>query len=345
MAVTQLSDLTIVPKVFYQSMAQESLNKDVLLTSGVVVRDRQLDEFLSGSIGGKTVEVRRLAALADNDPNISTDDPATKAVPDKLGDVSTTAVRQSLNKAWSQMDLAADLYGSDPLGSISGRLSKYWQSVRQTRILQSLQGVLADSVANHSSDLVIDVTGGDALASAAITEKNFMNSNAIIDAAALMGDRSSDLAVLIVHSAVYATMEKLNLITTEKLSDTNIFISHYMGFRILRDDNTTVELRTPTGGTPPPPYNVYYSYLFGPEAIVVGEGLPKNPVEIQRDALAGNGGGQETIVSRVEWILHPQGYKCGLDVTPTPAQLKTAANWTRAYDRKRLKFSCIKSRG
>jgi hypothetical protein len=344
MAVTQLSDLAIVPKFFSQEMMLDALERDLLIGSGAAVVDPALDAFLNGQMGGKTVEVRSLGPIAPVDANISTD-LATLAVPQKLGDVSTIAVRQSLNQAFSSMDLVADLYGNDPLGSVMGRLGKYWTTVRQNRVLASIQGILADSVANHDSDLVVDVTGGDALAEAAVTAANFINSGPIIDAAALMGDRAQDLTALAVHSVVYATMEKLNLITTEKLSDTNIFISRYMGFPILVDDGLTVEPRVPGGTSPPPPYNVYYSFLFGYGAISLGNGTPLNPVKVERSELAGTGGGQETLVSRVEWIIHPNGYKCNLDATPTMTQLKAKESWTRAYERKRIKLAVIKSRG
>jgi hypothetical protein len=345
MAVTQLSDLVIVPKMFNQGVTLEALEKDLLIGSGAAVVDPALDAFLNGPMGGKTVEVRSLGPLAPVDANISTDLP-TQAVPQKLGDVSTVAVRQSLNQAFSSMDLVADLYGSDPLGSVMGRLGKYWTTVRQNRVLASIQGILAASVDGEgNSDLIVDITGGDALPDASITAANFINSGPIIDAAALMGDRDQDLTGLAVHSVVYATMQKLNLITTEKLSDTNIFISRYMGFPILVDDGLTVERRVPTGSTPPPAYNVYYSYLFGYGAISLGNGTPLNPVKIERSELAGTGGGQETLVSRVEWIIHPNGYKCNLDATPTMAQLKAKESWTRAYERKRIKLAVIKSRG
>ena len=87
--------------------------------------------------------------------------------------------------------------------------------------------------------------------------------------------------------------------------------------------------------------NKYYSYLFGAGAIALGVGAAKTPFEIDRNPSAGNGGGEEIVYSRAEWIIHPQGFSYGLDTTPTIAELENAANWTRAFERKRIALAAI----
>lgn len=326
MAVTQLADMTIVPAVFSQNMVLESLALDAFVQSGVVVQDAQASAFLNGPVGGKTYNPRYMGPLADTDPNISNDDPAVKSVPDKVSGVKNTAVRQSLNKSWSSMDLVADLNGADPVGVIQSQMAKYWLTVRQKRTLLSLQGVIADSVANHAGDMVTDIsgaTGADAM----------INPDAIIDARAQLGDRDGVLTGMAVHSTVLATMRKLNMIDTIPYSVGVINMPSYLGLPLLVDDGMTF-----TGGN-------YYTYLFGPGAVALGVGQPKVPYEVKRDPDAGNGGGQETVFSRVEWIVHPQGFEFGLSDTPTPAQLSDAANWTRAWSRKRIALAAIISKG
>ena len=214
----------------------------------------------------------------------------------------------------------------DFIGMIQSQIAKYWLTVRQKRLLASLKGIMAESVDDHGSDMVQDITGN--------TGANaLINAYAIIDAAATMGDRDTVLTSIVVHSTVLATMRKLNLIDTIPYSVANINFPAYLGKPILVDDGMTV-----VGGN-------YYTYLFGSGAIALGVGSPKMPFETQRTPAAGNGGGQETVFSRVETVIHPQGYKFKLDSTPTMAQLEDAASWERAWERKRIPVAAIISRG
>jgi hypothetical protein len=347
MAVTRLSDLSVVPSVFGRGVNLESLRLDALVQSGAVVHQPELDAFLNGDQGSPKYIVRQLAPLGEGlDPNISSDNPAEISTPGKVSDLQTSAVRQSLNVSFAEMDLAVDLYGSDPLLQLQGQLAKYWMGVRQKRLLSTIQGLIADSLANWGGDLLVDRSG---VAYATLTDAQLIGSDAIIDAAARMGDRSRDLRGLIVHSTVYATMQKLNMIEQIRLSENDMYIDSFMGFPVIRDDGLTVEVVPPRaaaeGVSAHPAYNLYYSYLFGNGAFATGVGQPKTPYEVDRKPDAGNGGGMETIYHRVEWILHPQGYRCELEECPTVAQLEAAATWKRAWERKRIPLTVIKTRG
>ena len=343
MPVTRISDLAIVPSIFAQGYTLESLEKDLLIQSGAVTRDAEIDNFLSNTMGGTNFTVRRHGPLnADDEHNISTDDPTQFAEAKKISALQTVAVRQSINQTWSEMDLAVDLYGVDPLGDLTSQIGKYWLSRRSRILLASIQGLLADSEANHDGDMVVNISE----ATTAPTAANLINGSAIIDAAASMGDRAQDLTGIAVHSTVMATMQKLNMIETQQLSDTNIYFPTFMGFPIINDDGlTVVNVPAVSGGSPKPAYKQYFSYVFGPGAFALGFGQPKTPFAIKRDELAGNGGGQETYISRIEMILHPRGYTCNLTSTPSMAQLQTASTWTRVYDRKRIPLAVIKSNG
>lgn len=89
----------------------------------------------------------------------------------------------------------------------------------------------------------------------------------------------------------------------------------------------------------------YYSYLFGAGAIALGVGNPKMPFAVHRDEAAGNGGGEEVVHSRLEWVIHPQGFSFGKDTTPTMEQLQDSTNWTRNYERKRIPLAVLVSQG
>lgn len=334
MATTRLSDLVVVPEVFGNSMNLQSLALDLFVQSGVVVGDPTLNAFLSSETGGETFSPRFLGPLDDTDPNMSTDDPAQKSTPEKIVGSKNTAVRQDMNKSWSSMDLSAMLYGSDPIAAIQSMIAKYWLTVRQKRTLSSLRGIIADNVASNSGDMVNNVSGGAGAAS-------LFSPEAYIDAKATMGDRMSQLSALAVHSVVYSTMLKQDLIDYIKPSDDSLeLIPTYQGARVLVDDGMTT-----TGSSPDV---LYYSYLFGPGAIAMGTANARVPFEVDRNPEAGNGGGEEVLYSRVSAMIHPQGFQwtgpSGAG-NPTMAELISAANWTRAWERKRIPLACLITKG
>lgn len=334
MATTRLSDLVVVPEVFGNSMNLQSLALDLFVQSGVVVSDPTLNAFLSSETGGETFSPRFLGPLADTDPNMSTDDPDQKSTPEKITGSKNTAVRQDMNKSWSSMDLAAMLYGSDPIAAIQSMIAKYWLSVRQRRLLASLRGIIGGNKASDGSDMVIDISTGTGATA-------YFNPEAYIDAKATMGDRMGQLSALAVHSVVYSTMLKQDLIDYIKPSDDSLEqIPTYQGALVLLDDGMT------TVGAAPD--TVYYSYLFGPGAVAMGTANARVPYEVDRNPEAGNGGGEEVLYSRVSAMIHPQGFQwtgpSGAG-NPTMAALISAANWTRAWERKRIPLACLITKG
>lgn len=335
--MTRLTDLTIVPEQFTAGMFQQSLALDSFVQSGVAVVDPRVSAFLNSEVGGESMSMRFIKPLGEDESNVSSDNPSESSTPDDLSGDKETFVRHSRNNSWGSMDLTAELYGSDPLGAVQLGLGKYWLTQRQKIVLRSLAGVLADNVANDSGDMVNDIsgeTGADAL----------INGSAFIDALLTLGDRMGGISAFGIHSIVYGTLLKNDLIEFVPDSQGQLTIPTYMGKRVVVDDGMTVD---PTGG--PGDVPLYTTALFGAGSIIYGMGSPKTPVEVERDPAAGNGGGQETIFSRVEMAVHPVGFSYSGTRTngkaPTWAELATAGNWDRVYERKRVPMAFIQSLG
>ncbi|MBS6358351.1 MAG: hypothetical protein KH421_10120 [Akkermansia muciniphila] len=312
-----------------------SLNSNAFVNSGVMIRDPEADAFLTNNLGGKTFAPRYLGPLADDEPNISSDDPSEKSTPKKITGGKNKAVRQSLNQSWSSMDLTNTYLGLDITTAITNQIGDYWNTQENKRLLASLKGIIAADLATGSPVMTVDVTGktgADAL----------FNAEAFIDAQTTMGDMASSLTAVAVHSTVYATMKKLNLIDFIPASEGRVEIPTYQGLTVIQDDAMTY-VPAVTGDSPSPAK--YYTYLFGRGAVALGVGTPKTPFAIHRDEAAGNGGGEEIVHSRLEWIIHPQGFSFGLEETPTLAQLETASNWTRQYERKRIALAALITQG
>lgn len=323
MAVTRLSDV-IVPAVFADYVMRKTAELARIFQAGILSSDPRLSSFLAG--GGQTINLPMWNDLSGVS-NVSNDDPASIAVPAKITAAADIAVRMSRNKGWSSADLVADLAGDDPQIVIANRVVDYWSREFETILVAILTGVFIDNIAANGGDMVNDVTApGGASASA------------IIDTALTMGDSSDELAVLIMHSQIYASLAKQNLIDFIPDSEGKVRFPTYLGYDVIRDDSVLV---TGTGDTAR-----YWTYLIGRDAIAFAEGEAKVPVETFRHPSQGNGGGVEELWSRKELVIHPKGMAfqtAGMaGLSPTNAELALAPAWARvAPERKQVKLAAM----
>lgn len=348
MAVTKISDV-IVPEIFtpYQQLRTEQ--KSALVQSGVLVRDAQLDALLAGA--GLTFEVPSWNDLDHNDEeNVSTDDETQDSSPSKIAALSEVGVRLSRNKSWSSMRLATPLAGSDPMQAIGNLTSDYWTGRQQSAFVAMVQGVFADNdaapdAAEHvQGDLTVDISG--VAYSHGTTD---FSADAFIDACTLLGDGASGVTAVAMHSIVYARAQKNNLIDFIPDAEGRINIPTFLGRRVIVDDG----LPNPAGvGPARTASGVYHTWLLGPGAFRLGVGSAEVPVEVERKPSAGNGSGQEILHNRVEWMLHPVGYryngtapKGGPSNASTSNNLAAASSWKRVYpERKQIKIARLVTR-
>jgi hypothetical protein len=145
---------------------------------------------------------------------------------------------------------------------------------------------------------------------------------------------------MIVHSVVYSRMQKNNLIDFIPDARSEVLIPTFLGRQVIVDDSV------PRTGS------VYDSWIFGAGALRLGMSSPKVPTEIERKPGAGNGGGQEVLYNRVEWCIHPAGYRyAGTAPNGGPSNLNTTNNlanlnsWVRVLpERKQIKIARLISR-
>ena len=89
----------------------------------------------------------------------------------------------------------------------------------------------------------------------------------------------------------------------------------------------------------------YTSYIFGPGAFHYGAASGLVNEEIERNALGGVGSGDETLVTRRTYFMHPNQFEAtttGAAVPLATAQKKLAAAWNRLGQRKNVKFAALK---
>lgn len=333
MALTQLTDV-IVPQVYESYTAVNSPEKSAFFESGVVVRNAMLDQ--KANSGGDTVNVPFWKDLDSTvAPNLSNDS-TSAATPQKVTAGNQIARLAYLNQGFSSADLAGEIAGSDPMQQVRNRFGTYWMRQWQRRLIASCNGILADNVAANSSDMLVKVA---AEATGSVTASTLFNRDAFTEAAYTMGDMATELQAIAVHSRIMAQMVKNDDIVYIPDSQGRLTIPTYMGLRVIVDDGMTVRAGTTSGF-------VYTSVLFGAGAFGYGEGAAKMPVELDREASKGNGGGIETLWERKTWLLHPFGFQA----TGTPAansfslaELATAGAWARVVERKSVPIAFLQT--
>ena len=333
MATTQLADV-YTPTAFARQTTIQQIERNAFLASGVAITDPIITEKLSG--GANEVSIPRLQGVTIKEPNYSSDDPGTNSVPGKVQTKTQKARSASRNESWSAMDLARDLTDTDPVGAIVSTIGGFWATDDERRLIQSMLGILADNVANDSSDMVESVASD---AAGPVTDAERIGGDVVINASQTMGDRKTQLTTIAMHSVQHSRLQKQKLIENNFDSTTNqLLFQTYLGYRVVVDDSLPVTIGAERV--------TYTCILFGAGSVGYGTGKVQTPSELERLASAGNGGGQTVIHSRVNTCYHPYGFKFNsasvADDAPTYAELADASNWDRVIARKQVPFAFLR---
>ncbi|SDK40709.1 major capsid protein [Bradyrhizobium ottawaense] len=321
MTETRLSDM-IVPTKFNKYVQTLSTQKSELFTSGIIT---DLTSVINAEIEGKTVNMPFFNDLDASDAEQVLDD-STDLTVSKMTTGQDVAVKLLRGKAFGSSDLAADLSGADPIEAIANRFADWWNKRMQTALLATLGGAMGSTGMEANVSDISALTGG----------AEFFDADSFIDAAFLLGDEQGGLNGVAVHSLTLKAMVKADLIDFVPDSQGKLTVPTYLGKTVLVDDSMPV---SGAGAN-----RVFTTYIFGPGAIGFGEKSPKVPVEVERQALKGMG--QEYIVNRRQWVMHPRGIKwlggTQAGVTPANSELANVANWQRVYDPKIIRIVAFK---
>lgn len=350
----------VVPRVFTPYMQQMTERKVRLIQAGVLTRSTMLDGLLSG--GGKTFDMPSWRALDNDADNVGTDSEADRiaatraqawpgtrgdSVPNKIQSSTEVAVRLERNNSWAAGDLAEELAGSDPMDAVADGISYYWQERLQAAFIATMQGVCKDNGGNDNGDYAHEVVG-----TAFVDGTTNFTSKAYLRAKLTMGDSMNDLAVVMVHSAIFNQMQENNLIDFIPDARGEVQIPTFMGAEVIMDDGmpsgTSVVRKNGNAGAA----GMYETWLFGRGAAYLGVGMAPVPTEIERQPSAGNGMGSEVLHSRQVWAIHPRGHAyTGTAPDGGPGNntgannLNHAGSWNRVFpERKQIKFARLITR-
>ncbi|MDD1966184.1 phage coat protein [Pseudomonas putida] len=318
MATTQLADIFVAD--YYGTIAPvNSPEKTAVFESGIIVKSPELDAIAQNGQG--TSEISYWQDLdADEEPNISNDNPDDLGEVGKAEQGTMRARTLYLNKGYGVADLTSELANTEPMQHIRNRFGTYWTRRWQRYLLGAARGVIASNIANDAGDMVVD-------AGATISAGAFQ------DAAFTSGDAADVFSAIGVHSVVMNQMVKQDLIEYLRDSDGRIILATYLGKPVFMDDSLVYGAGR------------YLSVFFGQGAFGYGEGTPAVPVELERKPGGGNGGGAEVLWERKTFILQPAGFSWkgsnNQNLSPTATQYAAAANWERVFDRKQVPFAAV----
>lgn len=343
MAATKLSDV-IVPEVYGPYIREQSNKATRVVSSGIVyMNDQNRNMMAQGGTTFNNLSWKHIADAADRG-NVPTDDPTDTASVSAVTGRRQITVRVERNKVWGSADLVASLAGDDPLNSVSAQIGEYNAKERQITLLLGLGAVFG--------------TGGPLNATVSGDGSAVWSSDLYIDAKQQAWGHfgENEAVMLVIHSKIYAKLQKQNLITFQPTNAQDIGFGTYLGATILVDDQTTVgavgsPLALDEGAYPKAvnsPENSYYiSYICRGGSISFSTVPAKVPLEINREPLQANGGGVEYIVTRDVYAFHVDG----LSFTGTPAgtlatdgEIGNPSNYALVWDRKRVGVQAVLSR-
>jgi hypothetical protein len=314
---TAIADV-IVPEVFNPYFRELSTELNAFWASGIV---RSVPDLAFGPRGGQRIQMPYFKAL-NGDAQLLDDTQDLNI--SKIQTGHDEAVQHARALVYGATDLSAAFAGDDPMSAIAAYLAGNWSSEFTTILLKTLAGALGSLGAEATPVNTLDIS---ALSGAA----GIIDGSSFIDATQTLGDAKVNIVAVGMHSATEAKLAKADLIDTIRDSEGKVVMQTFMGKRVIVDDAMTTE----SGG-------VYATILFGDGAVGFGEGSPKVPTETDRYALKNSG--EEFLVSRRHFVLHPRGIawdpQAGIPAAATPsnAELADMNNWTRCYETKNIRL-------
>ena len=314
------------------------VKQNALLKAGVLRTRNDLKNLLTDQVGGNYITVPMTGLIGGAALNY---DGATNITATSLETFAQGMIVVGRAKAWQEKDFSFDITGHDFMADIAAQVGAYWDEIDQTTILNTLEGIFGVTADSFNTKHTLDisaVTGADTVGADTL--------NKVMTQAA--GANKDIFRVVIMHSVVAANLENLQLLTYWKETDANgvqrpIALGSWNGRTVLVDDDV------------PESSGVYTTYVLGEGAFDYCDCGAKVANETYRDPTTN--GGQDMLITRQRKIFAPKGFSfvqpTTAIVSPTDAQLATAARWTVVkdtagsgyFDSKAIPFARILSKG
>lgn len=301
--------------------------QNAFLTSGVLRTRNDLRTMLDEQTGGNYISIPMVGRIGGDPVNY---DGSTNITATGIGTYLQSMIVVGRAKGWTEKDFSYDITGGhDFMADIARQVADYWDDIDQGLILSILKGIFGVTTNNFSTDHTLDISGetGDAANVGATTLNNALQK--------AVGANKNLFAMAIMHSQVATNLENLQLLEYVKGVDANgmqrdMSLATWNGRTVMIDDEGTVE----TTGSGSSAVTKYTTYLLGNGAIDYCDCGVKTPNETSRDPATN--GGMDTLYTRQRKLFAPHGFSfvqpSTAIISPTNAQLETAARWALVKD-------------
>lgn len=296
------------------------VKQNAFLKAGVLNVRNDIKTLLTEQTGGNFISVPMAGRIGGTALNY---DGGTNITATGLETFLQSMIVTGRAKAWQERDFSYDVTGHDFMETIAAQVADYWDDVDQATILNTLAGIFGVTTNSFAADHTLDITS----ATTKTVGAESLN-NAVQKAA---GANKSLFTMVIMHSVVATNLENLSLLNYVKGTDADgvqrdLTLATWNGRTVLVDDDVPVD----TTGTNPK----YTTYILGQGAFDYCDVGAKVPSEIYRDPTTN--GGQDMLITRQRKVFAPRGFSfvqpTTAIVSPTDAQLATAARWTPVKD-------------
>lgn len=343
-----ISDLW-TPSVWVDEMRERQATFPSVFNAGIVQRSPLFDEIASGA--GTSANIPFFRDITDQSDEIQVENTA----PTDLGHPGGLMVAPILNRVTKNSvgALAAQVSGSDPVGSIVSQLVARRLKQRQRTLVACLRGAFnATAAANAAaplsavryggttSEIFLETTSGQ-------TAANWISIDTFINLKMLMGELADDLSggCFLCHPTIKGRLENLDGVNfkTGRPSELPFDITTYRGIPIF-----TSELLVRPGSTSG---FVYDSYLIARGVFAYGE-KPQQGDTVDVASLSyfqDKDKNNEAIYDRtrfmmilngMRWVGNPAGQSASNE------ELQTASNWSLVYQTaNRCGVACIRTNG
>jgi hypothetical protein len=265
----------------------------------------------------------------------------------KLTSAEQVGVIMHRANAWGSSELAKLAVGSenDPMAAIGRRVTDYVLNAQQADLLAVLSGVFGALGSSNSgaafASMSIDATGSG---------ETDLSPRHIVLADALLGEDADTFGAIVIHPDLYAYLrvrEMINYVNAAELPGITASTS-ISGINAVGGDYSNA---FGTNGQVP---------MFGSKAVIVSDDAPRTgsagsykygvyafkqnaigqafqaPVRTESDRDILTSGGEDVLKVQWDMCFHPLGASWGGSVNPSAADLATAANWTKVFDKKNI---------
>lgn len=331
MAETRLTD--VVPVKTFEKIVEGKLTENSKFRqSRVITTDARITKLVSTA--GFETTMPFWKRPVGGEATSQNDDPTNKAVPKKVEQGAMIARIIARSNSFAAMDIADLASDADAIEYAASEFARLRLADEESALLAMCKGIVAKGGAGFVHDVSIS-TG-------TIADTNKFSIATGLDGRRKLGDLGSTLKGYVMHSDVVNNLRAKEPNAFVPASQTALGLEQYAGYYIIETDNLT------KGGTTN--YPVYTTYQVGDGLFAYASASVERALVQFRDELAGGGSGEETILNRFRYALHPYGFSnvaaAANGVSQTNAELEASATWNFvAQDRKSVPLVAIKTNG